>query len=255
MGSQAGRIAAAPGRIRCIRHVFRHLVDTAMAQAIASRPRPLEDELRQDVVRFCQLLHQKGFLAANDGNVSVRLGGGRILVTPTGTAKAFLAPDELVVVDEKGQKIGGLGEPTGELPMHLEVLHRRPDVEAVVHAHPPMCIALSLVRSPRLNDVLPEVMLSLGQIDVVPYARPQTEALARSLAGRIERCDALILERHGTIAVGVSVAEAYFRTERIEHAAQVLWLAHALGRPLPLAEPEARALREAHARGRHIRTA
>ncbi len=215
-------------------------------ESVRFPPRPSEGESRAAIVQFCRLLHQKGFLSANDGNVSVRLGGGRILVTPTGVAKAFIAPEDLIVVDEEGRKVAGARSATSELPMHLEVLRRRPDVEAVVHAHPPTSIALSLVRSPRLNDVLPEVILSLGRIEVVPYARPGTEALARSLAGRIERSDALILERHGTIAAGRSVADAYFLTERLEHAAEVLWRAHALGRPLPLPEAEARALLSAH---------
>ncbi len=201
------------------------------------------------MVRFCRLLHQKGFLAANDGNVSVRLGEGRILVTPTGAAKAFLSEEELVVVDGEGRQLSGSGRPSGELPMHLEALRRRPDVEAVVHAHPPTCIALSLVRSPRLNDVLPEVILSLGRIEVVPYARPQTEELASALAGRIDVSDALILERHGTLSVGKSVADAYFGTERLEHAAQVLWMAHALGRPSGLPDAQLRDLWRARDRG------
>ena len=211
---------------------------------------PSEAELRGDIVRFCKLLHEKGFLAANDGNVSARLEDGRILVTPTGVAKAFLDPDELAIVDEGGEWLEGRLPPTGELPMHLEILKRRPDIGVVVHAHPPTCIALSLTRNPRLNGVLPEVILSLGTIEIVPYARPQTEALARALAGRIDHSDAMILERHGTVTVGRSVAEAYFRTERLEHAAQVLWLAHALGRPSPLPDPEVRALLAAHADAR-----
>ncbi len=214
-----------------------------------------EVELRADVVRFCRLLHRKGYLAAGDGNVSVRLAPGRLLVTPSGTAKAFLSPEELVVVDEQGRLLEGTRKPSSELAMHLEVLRRRPDVQAVVHAHPPSCIALSLFHSPRLNDVLPEVILSLGRIEIAPYARPQTAELARAVAGPIERCDAIILERHGTLAAGRSVADAYFATERIEHAAHVLWLAHAIGRPLPLPEQEARELRRNHANERDARAA
>ncbi len=210
---------------------------------------PNEAELRTDVVRFCRLLHQKGYLAANDGNVSVRL-GDRFLITPSGAAKAFLATGDLLIVDAEGRVQEGWGRPTSELSMHLEAMRRWPRIQAIVHAHPPSCIALSLVRHPRLDDVLPEVMLSLGRIEVVPYARPQSEELARSVAQRFERSDALILERHGTVTAGRSLAEAYFLTERLEHAAHVLWLAHALGRPTPLPEPEARALRKAHADGR-----
>ncbi|MHB8419506.1 MAG: class II aldolase/adducin family protein [Myxococcales bacterium] len=209
-----------------------------------------EAERRAQVIRFCGLLHDKGFLAANDGNVSVRLCRDRLLVTPSGTAKAFLTPEDLLVVDGEGRLLEGAGKPTSELAMHLEVLRRRPDVQAVVHAHPPTCIALTLVRHPRLDDVLPEVILGLGRIEVVPYARPQSEALARALSDRIAASDAVILERHGTLTVGRSVAEAYFLTERLEHAAHVLWLAHALGRPAALPEHEARELRRTHDRER-----
>ena len=201
-----------------------------------------EQELRVEVVRFCKLLHQKNFLAANDGNVSVRLSGEEVLITPTGVPKAFLAPEDLVVVNLKGELVRGRGTPSGELAMHLRTLEARPDAKAVVHAHPPTCIALTLLKHLRLNGVLPEVILSIGKVEVVPYRRPLTDELAEAVADVARQTDALILERHGTVTVGSSVAEAYSRTERIEHAAQVLWLAHAIGRPAPLPEGESRAL-------------
>src|SRR5262249_16000485 len=125
------------------------------------RETPDESALRADVVRFCQLLHQKGFLAANDGNVSVRLCPHRILITPTAVPKAFLDPQELVVVDLGGQKLFGDRQPSGELSMHLEVLRTRSDIDTVVHAHPPTSIALTLFKHLRLNGVLPEVTLSI----------------------------------------------------------------------------------------------
>lgn len=209
-----------------------------------------ESDLRHEVIRFCQLLHQKNYLSANDGNVSVRMPGGRILVTPSGAFKAFLRSEDLVVVDERGQLISGKLKPSGEMAMHLQALKQRPEVNAVIHAHPPTAVALSLLRHQRVNGILPEVILSMGELAVVPYARPLSQELADSLTHYLDRHDAFILERHGTLAVGQTVAEAYGRTERIEHAAHVLWLAYSVGRPLPLPDHEARELTRIYERSR-----
>lgn len=209
-----------------------------------------EAELREQVIRCCQLLHHKGYLAANDGNVSVRLGGGHILITPSGSLKAFLRPEDLVVIDELGKVVSGSAPPSGEVAMHLTALRLRPDIQAVVHAHPPTCIALTLLRHPRLNGVLPEVILSVGQLTIVPYARPISRELGDALVGFVERHDALILERHGTLTVGKTVQDAYALVERLEHASQVLHTAHTIGRPIPLPEHEVRALEAIYERSR-----
>ncbi len=206
--------------------------------------------LREDIVRYCRLLHQKGFLAANDGNVSARLSADRILITPTGVHKGFLSPEQLLIIDRAGRLVFGEGRPSGEVAMHLKALELRPDRTVVMHAHPPTCIALSLLRHARLNGVLPEVILSIGELVVVPYARPVSDALGQSLVGYVERHDALILERHGTLTLGRTVHEAYCLVERLEHSAKVLHLAHAIARPPPLPEPESRALLETYRRSR-----
>lgn len=201
----------------------------------------MEHALREDIVRHCRLLHQRGYLAANDGNVSVRLDAKRLLVTPSGVHKGFLEPDDLVVVDLQGNKLSGKGQPTGELSLHLRALAQRPDMSAVVHAHPPVAIAMSLTKK-RLDGILPEVTLSLGKLQVVPYARPLSTQLARNAAHALRDFNAVILERHGTVALGRSVAEAYGMTERVEHAAQVLWSAYAVSTPRPVPAKEHRAL-------------
>lgn len=206
--------------------------------------------LREDIVRYCRLLHQKGFLAANDGNVSARLEADRILITPTGAHKGFLSPEQLLVIDGAGRLVSGEGRPSSEVAMHLSALKLRPDRTVVMHAHPPTCIALSLLRNVRLNGMLPELILSIGELVVVPYARPSSDALGQSLVGYVERHDALILERHGTLTLGRTVHEAYCLIERLEHSAQVLHLAHALGKPMPLPEQEVGALLERYRRSR-----
>ena len=209
-----------------------------------------ERDFRSDIVGFCRMLHDRNYLAANDGNVSARLSPGRILITPTGLHKGFLEPDQLVIVDESGKLISGQGRPSGELAMHLTALRERPDADVVVHAHPPTCIALSLIRHLKLNGLLPEVILSIGRLTIVPYARPVSEELGLAIAEHLHRNDALILERHGTLTLGKTVAEAYNRTERLEHAAHVLWLAHAVGHPVPLPEAEVRTLEALYERSR-----
>jgi L-fuculose-phosphate aldolase len=213
----------------------------------------MEQALREDIVRHCRLLHQRGYLAANDGNVSVRLDANRLLVTPSGVHKGFLEPGDLVVVDMTGKQLSGSGKPTGEIALHVRALGLRTDCSAVVHAHPPLAIAMSLTKK-KLDGILPEVTLSLGRLQVVPYARPLTDDLARAVAKGLEQSDAVILERHGTVAVGRTVAEAYGQTERIEHACQVLWSAYALGAPRPVDEAEQRALLKMYEHGRLGRT-
>jgi L-fuculose-phosphate aldolase len=203
-----------------------------------------EARLREEIVAYCAALHHKGYLAANDGNVSARLGKGRVLITPTGTHKGFLRPEELVVIDESGRLLEGSGKPSGETAMHVTALRLRPDVDVVVHAHPPTCIAVSMVRGLKLNGFLPRVILSIGELVVVPYARPISQDLGDSIEGYVERHDALILERHGTLTVGKSVHDAYSLVERLEHAAQVIHLAWQVGRPTPLPREEEAALRE-----------
>lgn len=195
------------------------------------------------------MLHARGYLAANDGNVSARLGEDRVLVTPSGVHKGFLAPADLVVVDLDGRQVGGAARPTGELALHLRAYAARPDARAVVHAHPPIAIALSLARK-RLDGVLPEVTLSIGSLQVVPYRRPLTDALAVAVAKALGGGDAVIMARHGTVAVGADLAEAYGRTERVEHAAQVLHAAYALGPVRPVPAREHRALRAMYERSR-----
>lgn len=202
-----------------------------------------EATLRRDVIDVCRQLHAQGYLAAADGNVSARLPGGDVLVTPSGVPKAFLEPDELVRLAPDGTPRAGQGRATGELPMHLAVLRARPDAQVVVHAHPPTAIALSLHKHLRLDGVLPEVILSVGSLVVVPYARPLSDALAEGVARALEKADAVIMARHGTVAVGATLLEAYARTERVEHACEVLWKAHGLGRPGALPDHEVTTLR------------
>jgi L-fuculose-phosphate aldolase len=148
--------------------------------------------------------------------------------------KGFLTDDDLIVTDLDGDKMRGKGVPSSENRLHLETYRLRSDVNAVVHAHPPKCIAFSIagVRIP--EDVLPEVVLTLGCIPTTNYATPTTEETAHAIRGLIEKHNAIILDHHGTLTVGKNLVDAYNRLEKIEHAAEVILTAHILGGVRPL---------------------
>ncbi len=200
---------------------------------------PLRDEaLRVELVQACRLLYERGLSAGFDGNSAVRTGRGSLLVTPAGAHKGLLAPEDLVEVDEvHGRALDGL-TPTTELPMHLEVFRRRPDIAAVVHSHGPNAVAMTLLPQLQLNGVLPELVIALGHVPTVPYRRPGTTTLASAVGEALATCDGLVIERHGTVSVGRSIREALARTEMIEHTARILMTAWSVGEPTRLDEGE-----------------
>lgn len=203
-----------------------------------------EQTWRKEIVRVGCLLHEKGYVAATDGNVSVRLGKNRILSTPSGFSKGFLVPEQLVITDLAGKQIPSRElarrdlKPTSELPMHLEAYRQRPDIGAVVHAHPPICVALSIAGISLAKCLLPEVVVTLGLIPTAEYATPSSAEGPGAIRDLIANHDAIIIQRHGTLTVGQDPFDAYLKLEKLEHAAYVTFILHQLGResPLPPAE-------------------
>lgn len=191
-----------------------------------------------EIVEICGWMYQKGFIASSEGNVSVCLGPDRILVTPRGVHKGFLQPNQLVVTDLEGHRISGDFPPSSELQLHLLIYRERPDVRAVVHAHPTMAIACSLAGISLADGVLPEVITSLGAIPTAPYATPGTTKAAEVISSLIHRFDAIILARHGSVTVGKDLQEAYSKLEMLEHTARILSLARLLGPVSPLPQEE-----------------
>ena len=188
-----------------------------------------EKRLRQKLVAICRMLHHKNLIASMDGNVSVKFGDG-LLTTPSGVNKGFLEEDQIIVVDWNGRVIEGDGQPTSELAMHLAVYRLRPEVEAVVHAHPPVATAFSIAGISMEDFVLPEVVMTLGVIPTASYATPTTEDVPAAICDLIRSHDALILERHGALTVGQDLMEAYNKMEKLEHTAVILLTALQLGR-------------------------
>lgn len=203
-----------------------------------------EQEWREEIVRVCRLLYEKGFVTATDGNVSVRLSENRVLSTPSGFGKGFLTPEQLVVTDMEGNMIPAHEptsqdlQPTSELLMHLEAYRQRPDIAAVIHAHPPICVALSIAGISLAKYLLPEVIVNLGPIPTTEYATPSTAEGAQVIRDLIVHHDALIIQRHGTLTVGQDPLDAYFKLEKMEYAAYITLILHQLGKEtlLPPAE-------------------
>ena len=197
---------------------------------------------------MCRRMYEKDFVAAGDGNVSVKLEPNRFLTTPSGLHKGYLRPDQLVVVDGEGKKLAGSLSPSSELPMHLCAYRERPDIGAVIHAHPPVSTAFSIAGISLARCILPEVVLSLGSIPTTEYATPTTDEGARVIREFIGDYDALILKRHGSLTVGVDLQAAYMKLERIEHAALVTFYARSLGHAPPLSRRQVASLLEARRR-------
>jgi L-fuculose-phosphate aldolase len=201
-----------------------------------------EHELRQEMIRVGRLMWERGYVAATDGNLSARLGSDRLLVTASGLSKGFLSPDDLIMLDLDGQAIPsyrGRGQrASSEILMHLEVYRQRPDVNAVVHAHPPLAIAFSIAGVSLARCVIPEVIVTLGSILTTGYATPGTGEVSEIIQQAVRDYDAIILAHHGSITVGKSLWEAYLRLEKVEHTAEITLAAHQLGQVRTLS-PEA----------------
>lgn len=195
------------------------------------------------IVEVCRRLYERGLIAGPDGNVSVRLSDGSILVTPAGMSKGVVTAEHLVVVDKRGVVLEGNYPPSSELRMHLRIYQRRADARAVVHAHPPTATGFAVAGESFMAPVLPEVILQMGGVPLVPYATPGTGALADSLDPYLDHHNALLLANHGATTLGRTLTEAHHRMESLEHAARILLAARTLGRVQELGAADVEALR------------
>jgi L-fuculose-phosphate aldolase len=197
-----------------------------------------ERELRQDIVEVCRRMHERGLISGSDGNVSIKLGSDRILSTPSGVNKGFMQPRDLIITDMRGKKLQGDYKPTTEIFMHIEVYKRRDDVRSVIHAHPPYTVAFSIAGQKLPQCIMPEIVMTFGTIPTTRYATPCTEEGPEVIAELIGQCEALILERHGSLTVGDDVYSAYNKLEKVEHSAEVSAIARGLGPVKPLPKDE-----------------
>ena len=188
-----------------------------------------ESTLRGDIVEIGRRMYARGYTASNDGNISVRLGADRLLMTPKSVCKGFMTADMMCITDLAGKKLEGDRDPSSEMLMHLEVYRQRPDVRAVVHAHPPTATGFAVAGIPLDRAVLAEVLTTLGSIPIAEYATPSTRELPEAVRKYIKAHDGMLLANHGALTVGGDLYAAYYKMETIEHFAHISLVARMLG--------------------------
>jgi len=203
-----------------------------------------ESTLRADIVEVGRRMYARGYTASNDGNISVRLGPDRLLMTPKSVCKGFMTPDMMCITDLEGRKLQGDRDPSSEMLMHLEVYRQRPDVQAVVHAHPPTATGFAVAGIPLDRAVLAEVLTTLGSIPIAEYATPSTRELPEAVRKYIKAHDGMLLANHGALTVGSDLYGAYYKMETIEHFAKISLVARLLGRENLLSREEVMRLQE-----------
>jgi L-fuculose-phosphate aldolase len=203
-----------------------------------------EQHHKDEIVRFGKLLHQNGLVAATDGNLSIRLENGNILCTPTLMSKGLMQPDDLVVVDQRGKKVSGTREVSSEIAMHLFIYGRRPDVGAVVHAHPPTATGYAAAGIALDRALCSEIIVTLGSVPLANYETPGTQELAEALAPLLAEHDAILMANHGVVTCGADLLNAYMNMETVEHFAKIALVTHLLGKQQPLSDQHVDKLRE-----------
>src|SRR5947209_6357871 len=203
-----------------------------------------ERQHRRDIVSFGRALHERGYVAAMDGNLSVRLGENRILATPTAMCKGVMRPSDLVIVDMQGRRLGGKRRVSSEIGMHLVIYRLRPDVHGIVHAHPPTATGFAASGYDLNRPLVCEVVVGLGSIPLARYGTPGTPELTDALEPLIPHHDAILMANHGVVTFGSSLESAYMKMETVEHFAKIALVTHLLGNEQPLGEKEVEKLHE-----------
>jgi len=197
-----------------------------------------EREHRKDIVDVGKMVYQKGWVAANDGNISIRLDNNKVLCTCTGISKGMMTPEDLIICDLNGNKLEGSRERTSELAMHLTIYQMRPDVYSVLHAHPPVATGFAVAGRALTLALLPEVILGLGCVPLAEYGLPGTPALTDAMTPYIPKYDAILMRNHGLVCYGEDVYKAFFKMETVEHFARITLVAELLGGPKVLPKKE-----------------
>lgn len=207
-----------------------------------------EDEHRRDICAVGRMIHEREYVADTSGNISVRLDNQRVLATPTLMSKGMMEPDDLVIVDYQGNKISGRRNVSSEIAMHLLIYRRRPDVSAVVHAHPITATGYAAAGLALNQALISEVVLALGCIPVAKYGTPGTPELTDALEPLVPNYDAILMANHGVVAYGQDLLMAFFRMETVEHFAKVALVTELLGKQVLLSSGDVEKLLAARAR-------
>jgi len=197
-----------------------------------------EREYRREIVSFGRMLHQRGYVAATDGNLSVRLDEQRILATPTAMSKGTLRPADMVIVDPSGRQVAGRRHVSSEISIHLLIYKLRPDVRGIVHAHPSVATGFAAAGVALNQPLVCEVVIGLGSIPLARYGTPGTSELCESLEPLIPQYDAILMSNHGVVTYADTLHRAYMKMETVEHFAQIALITHCLGRQQPLSRQD-----------------
>jgi L-fuculose-phosphate aldolase len=189
-----------------------------------------EWKYREQMCEIGRRVYNKGFAAANDGNISLRLDENRVLCTPTRVSKGYMKPDDLCIVDLNGKQLSGKKKRSSEILLHLTIMKARADVRSVVHCHPPHATAFAVAREPIPKCVLPEIEVFLGEVAISPYETPGSQSFADTVLPYVKDTDTILLANHGTVTYGSDLEDAYFKTEIIDAYCRILLLARQLGR-------------------------
>lgn len=203
-----------------------------------------EQQHRVEIVRFGKLLHQAGLVAATDGNLSVRMSDGNILCTPTLMSKGLMEPEDLVIVDRQGRKLSGTRGVSSEIAMHLLIYGKRPDIGAVVHAHPPTATGYAAAGMALDRAICAELIVTLGSVPLANYETPGTPELAEALSPLVADHEAILMANHGVVTYGADLLNAYMNMETVEHFAKIALVTHLLGKQQSLSDQHVDKLRE-----------
>ena len=203
-----------------------------------------EKEIREQICEVGRRVWLKGWVASNDGNISMKLDDTQIITTPTGVSKGFMSPDMLVKIDMDGNVRSGYMKPSSESKIHIEAYRQRDDIGSVVHAHPPVCTGYAVANIPLDFKTLPEIIISLGSIPLAEYGTPSTTELSDSIKDLVKCHDAILLANHGAITLGKDVMQAYYKMESVEHFATISLTAHQLGGMKPISTKNVQKLEE-----------
>lgn len=197
------------------------------------------EDIKEQMCDVCHKMWQLGWVAANDGNVSVKLEDGTFLATPTGISKSFITPEKIVHIDKEGTIIEANGDyrPSSEIKMHLRCYQEREDVGAVLHAHPPVATGYAVANVPLDEYSMIETVIAIGSIPVTPYGTPSTYEVPEAIAPYLGEHDVVLLQNHGALSVGVDLLTAYYRMETLELFAKISLNAHLLGGAQEISKP------------------
>ncbi|MDK2805149.1 MAG: L-fuculose-phosphate aldolase [Thermoanaerobacterium sp.] len=205
-----------------------------------------EYEVKKQICEIGKRIYMNGFVAANDGNITVRIGENEIITTPTGVSKGFMTPDMLLNINLNGEVLKSSGDykPSTEIKMHLRVYRERPDVKSVIHAHPPFGTGFAIVGIPLTKPIMPEAVISLGCVPIAEYGTPSTEELPDAVSKYLQNYDALLLENHGALTYGPDLISAYYKMESLEFYAKLTFISTLLGGPKELSDSQVQKLYE-----------